>query len=578
LNVAHDLPGSGLDERLVLAARTVGWERLTPVQAAALPVLRRGGNLVLHASSGAGVTGAWALPLLDRLAAGAGADATGDDVEAGAEAAAGMEETLGDSGGGADEAATGAQGLRALVVAPTAERARAVAEALGALTGETGLAVRVTAPGWRTSGADVLVTTAERAMREVRDSTLKLESVQALVLLELAEQFEMKLEDALGTVVSLVPRDAQRVVTSARLEGEVERFIETHVRRPLTVPARPADPGKPVKQESAGQLGYLVLAEDEKAELLARLLDGVEGDVMVYARTAERAGRVHAELSLRGIVPAANARIHVVGFETEDGGAERVVSYDVPFAVEDLLRFHQKGGTVFVTPAELPHFLRIATEAAFTLKQRRARTFEATALDAFRGTVRSAIETEDLTAQLLVLDPLFDEYSHAEVAAALSALLRSRAPRRAAAGVEAGAAAPAGADSAAGPPPKEASTGAFTRLFISVGSKDNIRPGDLVGAITGEAGIKGEQVGRVDIRETFSVVEIAAPVADKVIRALNGTTMRGRSLRVDYDRKGSGGGEGGTRSGPRGSGGPPRGAGGPRSTGAPPRRRPPPSR
>jgi hypothetical protein len=77
-----------------------------------------------------------------------GAGATDDDVEAGAEAAAGTEETLGDSGGGADEAATGAQGLRALVVTPTA-RAQPVPSptALAELAGETGLAVRADGTG-----------------------------------------------------------------------------------------------------------------------------------------------------------------------------------------------------------------------------------------------------------------------------------------------------------------------------------------------------------------------------------------------------------------------------------------------
>jgi ATP-dependent RNA helicase DeaD len=543
--VALDLAGLGLSDRLQAAAGALGWSRLTPLQTAALPVLRRGGNLVLHASSGAGVTGAWGLPLLDRLA-----------------------DPDGDAAGSSDVA-----GPRALVVAPTAERARAVAVALSELAVDTGLAIRATEPGWRTRGADVLVTTAERAMHDVQGSVLKLDGIQTLVLLELGEQFALQLEDALGTIVSLVPRDAQRVVTSARLEGDTERFIETHVRRPLTVPARPADPGPSPQQESRGQLGYLVLAESEKHELLARLLEGVEGDVLVYARTVDRAAHVLVELSRRGIVPAENARIRVVGFTADDAGAERVVSFDVPFSAEELLRFHEKGGTVFVTPPELQHFLRIAREVPFTLKQRRARTFDPTSLDTYRATVRAAIGAEDLAAQLLVIEPLFDEYSPVEVAAALSALLRSRAARTSAGG-DTGAAPSTPPHTQAGAAPKEASTGAFTRLFISVGSKDNIRPGDLVGAITGEAGIKGDQVGRVDIRETFSVVEIAGSVADKVIRALNGTTMRGRSLRVDYDRKGTGG-DSGPRSGPRGSGSP-RGADGPRSAGGPPRRRPPP--
>ena len=60
---------------------------------------------------------------------------------------------------------------------------------------------------------------------------------------------------------------------------------------------------------------------------------------------------------------------------------------------------------------------------------------------------------------------------------------------------------------------------------------------DIVGAVTGEARIAGEQIGRIEVRDTFTVVEVDSSVAERVIRALNGTTMRGRSLRVDFDRK-----------------------------------------
>jgi ATP-dependent RNA helicase DeaD len=391
------------------------------------------------------------------------------------------------------------------------------------------------------------------------------------VVMDLAEQFALQHGDAVGTLASLVPREAQRIIASAVLDGAAERFIEAHARRALTVPARAADPGAGRQAESIGQIGYLVLNEADKPELLARILHGVDGDVVVHARNATRAERVLGELSRRGIVPADGATVRVVAFGTDAAAAARVVSYDVPFSADQLRSLHEGGGTVFVTPAELAHFRRIAGDVPFTLKQRRARAFEPTALDAFRDSVRTAIRSEDLAAQLLVLEPLFEEHSQAEVAAALSALLRRRAP------LPAAVTAAATPSPTAGAPPKEAAATGLTRLFISIGTKDNIRPGDLVGAITGEAGIKGEQVGRVDIRETFSVVEIASAVAERVIRALNGTTMRGRAIRVDYDRK-TGGGEGPSRG--RGGTGGPRGAGGPRQDrgGGPPRRRPPPQR
>jgi ATP-dependent RNA helicase DeaD len=100
------------------------------------------------------------------------------------------------------------------------------------------------------------------------------------------------------------------------------------------------------------------------------------------------------------------------------------------------------------------------------------------------------------------------------------------------------------------PPPAS-----FVRLFFGIGNRDGIRPGDLLGAITGEAQIRGDRVGRIELKDTFSVVEVASDVADRIISALNGTSMRGRSLRVDYDRKGGAGGSGGG-TGAGGSGGP----------------------
>jgi ATP-dependent RNA helicase DeaD len=585
--VAHELAESGVDQRLVAAAGAAGWERLTALQAAAWPVLRRGGNAVLHASTGAGVTGAFGLPVLDRLAQaapGRAADADAAPGDAAADEAAADEAAAADDAAARQETGAGA-GPRALVVAATPDRAQSLASALARLAAGTDVAVRAAAAGWRADGADVLVTTPDRAMGDIGGSALKLGALQVLVVLDLSDQLALQHGEALNTISSLVPRDAQRIIVSASLEGEAERFIETHVRRALTIPARAADPASEQPREAIGQLGYLVLDEAEKPALLARLLEGVEGDVLVHARTADRAGHVLAELSRRGMLPAQDASVRVVAFGAGAAAASRVVSYDVPFSADELRRMHEGGGTVFVTPAELQHFRRIAAQVPFTLKQRRARTFEPTSLDAFRDSIRDAVQREDLAAQMLVLEPLLDEHSHAEVAAALCALLRQRAPRGGTgdAGGTGGAGA-AAVQSTAGPPPKQAGTGGFTRLFISVGSKDNIRPGDLVGAITGEAGIKGEQVGRVDIRETFSVVEVAAPAAERVIRALNGTTMRGRAVRVDYDRKTSGG-DGPPRGGQRGAG-PGRGPGGPRGPGGsgrgpggpgggPPRRKPP---
>src|SRR5690606_34017149 len=143
-----------------------------------------------------------------------------------------------------------------------------------------------------------------------------------------------------------------------------------------------------------------------------------------------------------------------------------------------------------------------------------------------------AIATEDIGAQLLVLQPLFERYSPAEVAAAASALLRRRPSAPAQAPVEA-----AEAPAVVRPRTAPSAPPAFVRLFFGVGARDGVRPGDLVGAITGEANVTGDKVGRIEIRDNLSIVEVESDIADRVIRAVNGTTLKGRSVRVDYDRR-----------------------------------------
>ena len=77
--------------------------------------------------------------------------------------------------------------------------------------------------------------------------------------------------------------------------------------------------------------------------------------------------------------------------------------------------------------------------------------------------------------------------------------------------------------------------GNWVRLFVGGGRRAGIRPGDLVGAITNEAGVPGSVVGAIQINDGFSLVDVQASVADDVGRALAGATIRGRRLQVRRD-------------------------------------------
>jgi ATP-dependent RNA helicase DeaD len=155
----------------------------------------------------------------------------------------------------------------------------------------------------------------------------------------------------------------------------------------------------------------------------------------------------------------------------------------------------------------------------------------------YRSRVRTRVQRGDTDAELLVLEPLLREFGAAKVAAAVSSLLRrEQAPELVtpwpdveAESLTRAVAGRAGEHRGARP--------AWSRVFIGAGRRDDVRPADLVGAITGEAGVAGAHVGKIEIRNGFSLVEIDSQVVDEVVRRLRGTTIRGRPVAVHLDRE-----------------------------------------
>jgi ATP-dependent RNA helicase DeaD len=83
----------------------------------------------------------------------------------------------------------------------------------------------------------------------------------------------------------------------------------------------------------------------------------------------------------------------------------------------------------------------------------------------------------------------------------------------------------------------QAPPGSKTRLFINLGRKDRIRPGDLVGAIANESELTGRDIGPINVTETFSTVDVPAAAADAVIDAIKRTTIRGKRANIRRDRQ-----------------------------------------
>lgn len=552
--MAESFEDLGIAPALAAGARDLGWDAPSALQAAAAPVIRRGNNVVLHASSGAGVTGAWGLPLLERV------NALDDDA-----------------------------GPAALVLTPSTQDASRVAATLARLGAPAGATIRALAPGWTGRPARTLVASASAALAAVRESALKLDGITILVVVAADRIQHLGDWAAVRTLTETAPSLGQKIVVTGAFDSTLEEYLDRHVRKALTVPPRPAEDDLP---EPTVGVDYAMAAEGEKVDVVVALLPSLEGpEAALVRRSAAAAERLAGELAGRGItVEGAGAaagdgaetptRVLVLPAREADRRSTRavVVSVDVPFDAGTLSELHANGGIVIVTPQELAHLRRIAPAAGVRLRARalpRPPALDAAA--SAREALRQALTEADLAPYLALIAPLLDEHPAAEIAAA--ALHLARAAGRGPSGQPAPTGAP-GARAAASAVGAPAAAPAFVRLFVTVGRRDDINPGDLVGAITGEAGVAGETVGRIDIRESHSTVEVASTDAERVIAALNGRTLKGRSLRVDYDRKdraagaaGAGGERtprtGGPRSSPRagpgkggaGRGGPGRGGG-----------------
>jgi ATP-dependent RNA helicase DeaD len=78
--------------------------------------------------------------------------------------------------------------------------------------------------------------------------------------------------------------------------------------------------------------------------------------------------------------------------------------------------------------------------------------------------------------------------------------------------------------------------GPTVRLFVGAGRQAGIRPGDLVGAITGEAAVESRSLGAIEIADRFSLIEVPDALADGIVDALKATTIRGKKVTVRRER------------------------------------------
>lgn len=506
-------------EDLLLGPETVaslaaeGIETPTPFQAAAIPVIARGNDLLGRAGPGSGTLVAYGAPLLDRLEGGTGAPVC-------------------------------------LVLCTGSRQATDLARSLAPLCEGSGLRAAALAPHWHLpERADFLFVPAER-ISALYDGTVKVSGVRTVVLHDGDGVVSSVPTDRLETLLGGLPGDCQRIFCGLPFGDALRSVARRFTRRAVTIPPGGAE-AEPGGTKPRRDLQFTVVEEDRAQAVLAlaaTLLEdvGAVRHVLLYTASADQAADLGDFLAVHGyasgppgdaaapvwLSPGEDAEARAALDAMQDAGGVATVSCAVPGGAPAAQLRHGAGGPAWALAAvrEIGHLREVATAAGLVLKRVRPGRPPrvSTRLDELADRLHEAIRAPEATPYYLMVESLLDRFSAAEVAAAALLLLdRDAAGRKTDARTGGHAAGRAGGTSVPEP---------WSRLFISAGRTDEIGPGELLGAITGESGIKGSRVGRIDVRERHSLVEVRESDAGKVIKALNGTTLGGRALRVDYDR------------------------------------------
>ena len=518
-----DFASLGLREELLQTLREVGYETPTPIQAATIPPLLAGRDVVGLAQTGTGKTAAFALPVLDRL-----------DLNQ--------------------------KKPQALVLAPTRELALQVCEAFEHYaSGTPGVKVLPVYGGQSYGvqlsalrrGVHVVVGTPGRVIDHLNRGTLDLSELRFLVLDEADEMLNMGFAEDVDTILAETPETKNVALFSATMPAQIRRMSKQYLHDPLEITVK----SKTTTSADTTQR-YLIVSYPQKVEALTRILEVEDFDAMiVFVRTKNETETLAEKLRARGYSAMAingdlgqAQRERTVG-QLKSGKLDilvatdvaargldvdrisHVVNFDIPTDTESYVhrigrtgRAGRKGDAIsFVTPRER-HLLRAIEKATRQpLTQMQMPTVEdinTRRLARFDAAITQALGSEDLGFYRDVVGHYVNEYDvpEADVAAALAVVAQGDSPLM--------------LDQAAEPAPEPAARATYR---IAVGKRQKIGPRQIVGALANEGGLKSKDFGHIDIRADHTLVELPANLPAETWKKLRKTRISGKLIELTLD-------------------------------------------
>lgn len=512
--------------QIMRGIRDMGFEEATPIQSQAIPVVLSGVDVIGQAQTGTGKTAAFGIPVLQKV----------------------------------DPSSRKTQ---TLILSPTRELAIQVADEIRKLAKYMhGVKVLPVYGGQDISrqikalkgGVQIIIGTPGRLMDHLRRRTIRTDMVNAIVLDEADEMLNMGFREDIEDILDYLPQEHQTVLFSATMPKSILDITKKYQQNAVTI--------KVVKKEltvaNIDQYYYDVKRKD-KVEVLSRLLDYYNPKLsLVFCNTKrmvdeladELVGRGYSAEALHGDLKQVQrdrvmnhfrqgktdilvaTDVAARGIDVDD--VEAVFNYDLPqddeYYVHRIGRTGRAGRTgkafSFVKGKEVYKLKDIQRYCKTRILARPIPSGDDVAqvkAEKIMEQLGRIIDRENLDSMIELIEQQINASDYTAMDFAAAFLLREM-------GLE--------------EDPEDGESGSFdfgdtgaeegmVRLFINIGKKQNVKPGDILGVIAGESGMPGNLVGAIDMFDKYTFVEVPREYGLEVLHAMKHAKIKGREVSVE---------------------------------------------
>jgi ATP-dependent RNA helicase DeaD len=540
----------GLADEIQTAVAKIGFENATPIQAATIPTVLSGQDIIAKARTGSGKTAAFGLPMLERLK-------------------------------------DGGPLPRGLILAPTRELALQVTEALRSFAKKLPIRI-VTIYGGAPyppqlkalrNGATIVVGTPGRVIDHMERGSLDLQNIEMFVLDEADEMLRMGFIEPVEQVLKNLPSDRQIALFSATMPPAIQDVAKRFLTEPETIEVESTS----LTVDHIEQYWIRSPARKKLDDLVRLLLADPSGYTLIFCRTRRGCAEVADTLTKRGVAAdaihgdlnqAARERVInrmrakslnvLVATDVAARGIDvshltRVINFDYPGSAETYT--HRIGRTgragakglaiTLITPTEQRKLRFLKKAVQYDIQEMDPPSnaeIAAQQRNLLWAEVETVLTTEDLVHELAWLHEITDNSEIDPIsiaAAAIQMLNQSRGvdlappkpePKRKRKDNREG---PESRQKRANRGPKDAEEVARVNeveIFIGVGKFAGVRPGDIVGAFANEFNVSGADIGRVMLFDKNAFIGLPRAVAEQVLNAHDKVTIRGRTTYMSLAR------------------------------------------